>query len=92
MNIVVFCSFYKFSLNYSFDNQNRLLLWDCDDRYYSYYIEVSVNMWDWQLVADKSKELVRSWQLLQFSSRPVVFIRITGTFNSANEVSLFNQI
>ncbi|VVC26833.1 Hypothetical protein CINCED_3A008510 [Cinara cedri] len=64
----------------------RMLLWDCDDRYYSYYIEVSVNMCDWELIVDKSKELVRSWQVLQFSSRPIVFIRITGTFNSANEV------
>ncbi|XP_025196538.1 BTB/POZ domain-containing protein 9-like isoform X2 [Melanaphis sacchari] len=64
----------------------RMLLWDCDDRYYSYYVEVSVNMWDWELIVDKSKELVRSWQLLQFKSRPVVFIRITGTYNSANEV------
>lgn len=65
-----------------------MLLWDCDDRYYSYYIEVSVNMWDWELIIDKSKELVRSWQLLQFNSRPIVFIRITGTYNSANEVSI----
>lgn len=64
-----------------------MLLWDCDDRYYSYYIEVSVNMWEWELIVDKSKELVRSWQVLQFSPRPIVFIRITGTYNSANEVS-----
>ncbi|XP_025418018.1 BTB/POZ domain-containing protein 9 isoform X3 [Sipha flava] len=64
----------------------RMLLWDCDDRYYSYYIEVSVNMCDWDLIVDKTNELVRSWQLLQFNPRPVVFIRITGTYNSANEV------
>jgi len=43
-------------------------------------------MWDWELIVDKSKELVQSWQLLKFNSRPVVFIRITGTYNSANEV------
>ncbi|XP_050538973.1 BTB/POZ domain-containing protein 9 isoform X2 [Daktulosphaira vitifoliae] len=67
-------------------NSIRMLLWDCDDRYYSYYIEVSVNMWDWELIVDKSKELVRSWQVLQFKPRPIVFIRITGVYNSANEV------
>lgn len=63
-----------------------MLLWDCDDRFYSYYAEVSVNMLDWELIVDKSKELTQSWQLMLFKPRPVVFIRITGTYNSANEV------
>ncbi|PIO53579.1 hypothetical protein TELCIR_25080, partial [Teladorsagia circumcincta] len=31
----------------------RLLLWDCDDRYYSYYVEVSVNQIDWIKVIDR---------------------------------------
>lgn len=64
----------------------KLLLWDCDDRTYSYFIEVSVNMWDWELIVDKTKENCRSWQYLRFKKRPIVFIRITGTHNSANEV------
>ncbi|XKL65076.1 hypothetical protein PGB90_005162 [Kerria lacca] len=64
----------------------RLLLWDCDDRLYSYFIEVSVNMWDWDLIIDKSHEQCTSWQTLYFEKRPVVFIRITGTQNTANEV------
>ncbi|KAJ4451557.1 BTB/POZ domain-containing protein 9 [Periplaneta americana] len=64
----------------------RLLLWDCDDRSYSYFVEVSVNMWDWELVADKTRENCRSWQTLKFEPRPVVFIRIVGTHNTANEV------
>lgn len=65
----------------------RLLLWDCDERSYSYYIEVSGNSWDWELVADKTKEACRSWQTLRFHpARPVVFIRIVGTHNTANEV------
>lgn len=34
----------------------RLLLWDCDDRSYSYYIETSVDQQNWRLVADKTKE------------------------------------
>ncbi|VDM81341.1 unnamed protein product, partial [Strongylus vulgaris] len=31
----------------------RLLLWDCDDRYYSYYIEVSVDQINWVKVVDR---------------------------------------
>ena len=64
----------------------RLLLWDTDKRSYSYYIEVSVDQQNWHIVADKRKEFCRSWQLLRFERRPVVFIRIVGTYNSANEV------
>jgi BTB/POZ domain-containing protein 9 len=43
-------------------------------------------MWDWELVADKTRENCRSWQTLKFEPRPVVFIRIVGTHNTANEV------
>lgn len=65
----------------------RLLLWDCDNRSYSYYVEVSGNCWNWVLVADKTTELCRSWQTIRFHPpRPVVFIRIVGTHNTANEV------
>lgn len=65
----------------------RLLLWDCDDRSYSYYIETSCNSMDWETVLDKTREHCRSWQNLEFPARPVVFIRIVGTHNTANEVS-----
>ncbi|KAK2582432.1 hypothetical protein KPH14_004742 [Odynerus spinipes] len=65
----------------------RLLLWDCDDRSYSYYIEVSRDSLTWDVVADKTREPCRSWQTLRFHPpRPVVFIRIVGTHNTANEV------
>lgn len=64
----------------------RLLLWDCDDRSYSYYIEVSVNLWDWELIWDKTRDNCRSWQYITFPRRPVVYIRIVGTHNTANEV------
>lgn len=63
-----------------------MLLWDCDLRAYSYYVEVSVNNIDWVMVADKTKEECRSWQLLRFKKQPVVFIRIVGILNTANEV------
>ncbi|XP_034107142.1 BTB/POZ domain-containing protein 9 [Drosophila albomicans] len=64
----------------------RLLLWDCDDRTYSYYIETSTNRKNWQTVVDKRTEKARSWQNLHFAPRPIVFIRIVGTRNTANEI------
>lgn len=72
---------------------HRLLLWDCDNRSYSYYVEVSGNCWNWVLVADKTTELCRSWQTIRFHPpRPVVFIRIVGTHNTANEVRSYKSI
>ncbi|XP_072356430.1 BTB/POZ domain-containing protein 9 isoform X2 [Scyliorhinus torazame] len=64
----------------------RLLLWDCDDRSYSFYIEVSKNQQQWKMVADRTKVTCRSWQTISFEPQPVVFIRIVGTYNTANEV------
>jgi len=64
----------------------KLLLWDCDERRYSYYIEVSNNRSDWEVVWDRSKEACKSWQDISFPRRPVVFIKIVGTHNTANEV------
>ncbi|KHN80456.1 BTB/POZ domain-containing protein 9 [Toxocara canis] len=64
----------------------RLLLWDCDDRHYSYYIEVSCDQSSWTRVADRTQEQCKAWQILRFERQPVVFIRIVGTHNSANEV------
>ncbi|XP_072498087.1 BTB/POZ domain-containing protein 9 isoform X5 [Notamacropus eugenii] len=64
----------------------RLLLWDCDDRSYSYYIEVSTNQQQWTMVADKTKLPCKSWQSITFDKQPASFIRIVGTHNTANEV------
>lgn len=64
----------------------RLLLWDLDERRYSYYIEVSCDQQSWVRVVDKTKEECRSWQYLTFDARPVVFVRIVGVDNTANEV------
>ncbi|XP_018494802.1 BTB/POZ domain-containing protein 9 [Galendromus occidentalis] len=64
----------------------RMLLWDCDSRSYSYYIETSLDLREWTRVADRSAEHCRSWQILTFKPLPVVFIRIVGTANTANEV------
>ena len=65
----------------------RLLLWDCDDRTYSYYIDVSTDQNHWTRVVDKSQEATRSWQVVQFDPLLVTFIKIVGTHNTANEVS-----
>lgn len=64
----------------------RLLLWDCDDRGYSYYIETSSDSQSWHMVCDRRQEACKSWQNVTFPKRPVVFIKIVGTHNTANEV------
>lgn len=64
----------------------RLLLWDCDERTYCFYIETSNNEKDWELAIDKRSEPARSWQNFSFNPRPVVFIKIVGTHNTANEI------
>ncbi|KAI6237331.1 BTB/POZ domain-containing protein 9 [Aphelenchoides besseyi] len=65
-------------------NSMRLLLWDLDDRVYSFNIDVSSDNERWMRVIEATG--LRSWQTLRFPTIPVVFIRIEGTFNSANEV------
>ncbi|KAI7800068.1 BTB/POZ domain-containing protein 9-like [Triplophysa rosa] len=64
----------------------RLLLWDCEERSYSYYIEVSTNQQHWTKVVDRTQVACRSWQTLTFDKQPASFIRIVGTHNTANEV------
>ncbi|KAI1717217.1 f5/8 type C domain-containing protein [Ditylenchus destructor] len=62
----------------------RLLLWDCDERTYSFYIEASCDQVQWTKIVDANR--LRSWQTFTFKRIPVVFVRIVGTANSANEV------
>ena len=64
----------------------RLLLWDCDDRSYSYYIDVSTDHLQWHRVVDMRNEKCQSWQTITFPPRPVCYIKIVGTHNTANEV------
>lgn len=64
----------------------RLLLWDCDSRSYSYYIDVSTDHLQWHRVVDKRNEMCQSWQIITFPPRPVCYIKIVGTHNTANEV------
>lgn len=67
-------------------NYLKILLWDLDPRHYSYVIDVSVENELWERVIDYSEYHCRSWQYLYFEKRPVRFIRITGTHNSANRI------
>ena len=69
-------------------NSMRLLLWDCDDRTYCFYIETSTNQKNWDIAVDKRNEHLRSWQTFTFNPRPVTFVRIVGTYNTANEVRI----
>lgn len=48
---------------------------------------MSGNSWNWTRICDRSSESCHSWQTIKFTpARPVVFIRIVGTHNTANEV------
>ena len=49
-------------------------------------MEVSVDQITWHLVADKTREACRSWQVITFDKQPVTFVKIVGTHNTANEV------
>ncbi|XP_063903916.1 BTB/POZ domain-containing protein 9-like [Zophobas morio] len=62
----------------------RLLLWDRDSRRYRYFVETSIDNSDWEIAVDLRNQDCTSWQNLRFKERVVVFIRITGTLNTAN--------
>ena len=69
----------------------RLLLWDKDERRCRYFIETSLNQTNWEIAVDRRNEDCKSWQNLVFKERAMVFIRITGTHNTANIVSKIKQ-
>ncbi|KAF8563540.1 hypothetical protein P879_08631, partial [Paragonimus westermani] len=64
----------------------RFLLWDLDDRTYSYSVHVSTNREEWRLIHDATRERCQSWQVITFPLQLVTFIRVIGTHNTANEV------
>lgn len=55
-------------------------------RSYSYYIDVSIDEGDWVRVVDRRTYLCRSWQIVHFLARVVLYVRIVGTHNSVNRV------
>ncbi|KAK4475380.1 hypothetical protein MN116_002441 [Schistosoma mekongi] len=64
----------------------RFLLWDLDSRTYSYSVYVSNDRVDWKLIHDASTEQCRSWQIIKFPLQLVTFIRVVGSYNTANDV------
>ncbi len=59
-------------------------LWDGDNRYYRYYIETSLDNSTWTRVADKTMGIHQSWQFDHIVPQLAKYVRITGTYNSAN--------
>ncbi|CAH8662388.1 unnamed protein product [Schistosoma guineensis] len=64
----------------------RFLLWDLDSRTYSYSVYISNDRVDWKLIRDASTEPCRSWQIIKFPLQLVTFIRVVGSYNTANDV------
>ncbi len=68
-------------------NHIKILLWDRDNRSYSYFIEVSVDeKSNWTRVCDYSKYYCRSWQEIYFEAQAVKYIKLVGTHNTVNKV------
>jgi len=66
-------------------NHLKMLLWDHDDRSYSYFIEISTDQTTWKRIIDYSTYSCSSWQNLYFPAEPIKFIKIVGTHCSKNE-------
>ncbi|MGA1823423.1 MAG: CARDB domain-containing protein [bacterium] len=62
----------------------RVVLENGDDRYYQYTIDVSDNGTSWTRVVDKTWGEWRGLQEDTFTSVPVRYIRITGTYSSTS--------
>ncbi|CAH1379430.1 unnamed protein product, partial [Tenebrio molitor] len=62
------------------------IIFQLNGRSYRYFIETSVDKSNWKIVADRRNEDCKSCQTLQFNQRSVVYIRITGTHNTANNI------
>jgi hypothetical protein len=65
----------------------RFLLWDLDDRFYRYKLDICPDEAEkeWISIADKSDDSskCRSWQVIRFDKRKVKHIRLTGTHSSS---------
>ncbi|KAJ3646549.1 hypothetical protein Zmor_024133 [Zophobas morio] len=62
-----------------------LLLYDLDFIVYRYFVETSVDNENWELLFDRRDEDHQSGEIITFDERPVVFIRIKGTYSSAED-------
>lgn len=70
-------------------NAVRFLLWDQDHRFYRYKLEASPALArdEWVLLSDRTSETnqCRGWQVVTFKTQLFCRLRLTGTYNSANE-------
>lgn len=66
---------------------DRSLIWllHCD-----ILLKGSMNQKDWVMLVNHKHYFCRSWQYLYFEPRVVLYIRIVGTNNTVNKVSLLN--
>merc|ERR1712228_322367 len=63
-------------------NTIKLLLWDQDNRYYNFNVEVSADQATWTSVLKGTQ--CKSWQEIQFKATPVKYIRLYGTGGSGH--------
>lgn len=61
-----------------------MLLWDRDNRSYSYFVEVSVEQSHWDRVIDYTMYKCRSFQHLCIPSQPIRYIKLVGIHNTEN--------
>jgi hypothetical protein len=65
--------------------RTQMLLFDLDDRFYSYRIDTSADGTNWEPAVDKSAVEARGWQVDRFSPRNAKYIRLTGVRNSTGQ-------
>jgi len=68
-------------------NRIRFLLWDRDDRHYSYILSVSADGKTFKPIQDNSKKECRSWQQIKFERQTVKAVAIKG-FGDVNSGQL----
>lgn len=69
----------------------QLLLFNLDERYYQYHIDLSEDGQNWNTVVDKTQGEHRGWQTNIISPQTAHYLRIVPTYNSAHQ-SLFQVV
>jgi len=69
----------------------QLLLFNLDERYYQYHIDLSNDGQNWNTVVDKTQGEYRDWQTDIIPSQTAHYLRIVPTYNSAHQ-SLFQVV
>jgi len=63
----------------------QMLLFNLDDRYYQYRVEVSEDGYNWIVVIDKSQGEYRGWQIDTIPSQKARYVRVIPLFNSTGQ-------